>query len=68
MTKQEYLAHLQAVYRVANLSDSDSPDKVDWLDADAAAHQCRPIDKMLHELRARGIISDDERQAFYDTL
>lgn len=68
MSKQEYLAHLQAVYRIANLSDSDSPKRADWLDADAAGHQCRPIDKMIQALEDKGLISQDERRAFYDNL
>jgi len=68
MTKIKYLSMLQQIYYTANMSDSDNPDKADWLDADACAHQCRSIDQMLLNLVDGGSITAEEFQTFYDTL
>ena len=73
LTKTEYLAALQAIYRTANAADSDmygmfrsAPPK--WLDAGAPAHQCRHLDKMLQELVARGHLTQAELDHFHDTM
>ena len=66
--KRDYLATLQSLYRVANLSDSDSPNKAGWLDAHASNHQCARIDEMLRSLADAGSITEQEKQSFYDTM
>lgn len=63
-----YLQALQAVYRVANLSDSDHPKRPAWLDVNASSHQCIPIDQMLNKLLAKGSITSAQHRAFYDSL
>jgi len=68
MTKLKYLATLQAIYRLANLSDSDSLQKAKWLDANASHHQCFRIDQMLQSLVQSGSITEQDKQTFYDTM
>lgn len=63
MTKDEYLAHLAAVYRVANMSGSDNPAKEKWLDPSLAHHQCGSIEKMLGSLVEHGCITSADRRS-----
>ena len=68
MTKVEYMECIRKLYTVANLSDSDSPERVDWLDASACRHQCQQLDKMLTNLVKHGCLTEEEHRTFIDTL
>lgn len=68
MTKQEFLDHVQALYRVANLSDSDSPQRESWTHPSMAQETCGALSKLLHYLNDIGVLSSVEHQEFFDTL
>lgn len=69
MTKEKFLEHLAALYRVANLADCDAREmRADWTRPEMAATICRPLDKILNELENCGALSHEERQSFYDSL
>lgn len=68
MTKDKFLANLAAIYRVANMSDSDNPQRPEWVHHEMAATVCQPLDKIMQALEACGVIDADERQSFYDDL
>lgn len=69
MTKQEFLAHVRALYVVGNLSDSDSDSREAWTTpAMAGAACCRALDRMLREMTDCGAITSDEHQSFYDNM
>lgn len=68
MTKTEYLESLQKIYRIANFSDSDHPDRADWLDSRACFHQCSLIDQMLRNLVDSGTLTREEANDFISTL
>lgn len=73
MTKQEFLAHVAALYRVGNLSDSDSKEREDWTRPAMAAQACcgaldDMLREMLREMRAAGVLTADEHQRFYDDM
>jgi len=38
MTKAQFLEVLQEIYRIANLADSDSPEREAWMHTDMAGH------------------------------
>jgi hypothetical protein len=44
MTRNEYIGHLRAVYNVANMADSDNPDRPTWLLGDEMHAHCGPLD------------------------
>jgi len=59
MTKQEYIDHIVALYRVANASDApDSADHVDWLPVDACTTHCQPLDAIVHAMGLSNIFGD----------
>lgn len=69
MTKQEFVAHFTAMYRVGNMADSDSPQREGWTHHTMAAESCcQPLDAMMHSLVLNGVFTDAERQEIYDTL
>ncbi len=68
MTLKEYLAALTALYRVANMADSDNPERPEWLRPEMAATICQPLDKIIQALEKAGAISAEEFQSFYDNL
>lgn len=68
MTKQEFIAHFVAMYRAGNRADSDDQ-ALDWTrPAMAGEACCRPLDLMMQQMVVHGVLTDDERQAIYDTL
>lgn len=69
MTKAQFLAHVAAIYRLGNLSDSDSPDRADWTRPEMAAGACcGALDDMLRAMVECGALTADEKQELYDTL
>jgi hypothetical protein len=69
MTKTQFLKNVQSLYRVANLADSDSPDRADWTKPDMAGNLCcKHLDKMLHDMLKAGIITNEDFSKFHDTL
>lgn len=68
MTKQQFINHLTACYRIANMSDSDNPQRPTWTNPKMAADVCSPLDTIFHNLRDMGILTSDEHQEIYDTL
>ena len=69
MTKQEFMNHFTAMYRVGNLSDSDNEDREDWTHPYMAGNACcRALDRMADELVNCSVWSEEERQTVYDTL
>ena len=67
MTKNEAIAALKALYRVANASDSDHG-VADWTKPQMSGAFCRALDTAFRELKDAGVIDSDEHQAIYDTL
>lgn len=69
MSKAQFLAMFQAMYRVGNRADSDNPDREPWTQVDMAGKACcRPLDIMARELVKCGVLTEEERQTLYDTL
>lgn len=69
MTKAEFMKNVAKLYRVGNMSDSDNPERPDWVRPEMAGKACcATLDTMMHELVACGALTSDEMQAFYDTL
>lgn len=69
MTKPEFLAHVAALYRVGNYSDSDSPQREVWtVPAMAGLACCQHLDAMLWTMKREGVLTQDEIQEFHDTL
>ena len=67
MTKEQYLAHLTAIYRAANLADSDHPEP--WMKPQMAGRAgCATIDKLLHSMVDVGVLTNEEHQSFLDNL
>ena len=50
MTRTEYIAHLRALYLAANLSDSDNPNKCNWMVGDECATHCQSYDRIAGEM------------------
>jgi len=70
MTKRAYLLHIAALYRVANRSDDpNKPADEAWTrPAMAALAGYVILDNLLANMADAGVISEEERQAFYDDL
>lgn len=69
MTKAQFLQHIAALYRVGNLSDSDSDQREDWtVPAMAAGACCGALDDMLREMVKAGALTGEEVQEFYDGM
>ena len=69
MTKQQFLTSVAALYRVGNLSDSDSEEREDWTaPAMAGAACCAALDSMLREMTQSGVLTPYECQSFYDNM
>ena len=50
MTKQEYVRKLAELYYIANLSDSDSPQRPDWLRGDECSIHCQALDSIVRDM------------------
>ncbi len=69
MTKQAFLNHVIALYRVANMADSDNADRASWTKVSMAGETCcQHLDAMLRAMLADGILTGEEHQALYDTI
>ena len=69
MIKAAYMQHITALYRAANMSDSDNPERAAWMKpAMAGEAGCAALDKMLRAMLENGVLTSDEHQAFYDNL
>lgn len=71
MTKAQMLQALRAVYRAGNRADTNRNERNDdeqWLHPDMVSGVCGNIDDILISLVACDVMSNDERQAFYDNL
>lgn len=69
MTKQQFLDHVAAIYRVGNFADSDSPQREAWTHPDMAGVACcAALDKMMHQMVRVGVLSAEDLQAFHDSL
>ncbi len=69
MTKAEAIHSLKALYRVANMADSDiDPRREDWTHPMMAGDFCRALDHAFRALRDCDVITPDELQGIYDTL
>lgn len=67
MTKQEYMAHIIALYRAANMADSGKAPA--WMKPVMAGQAgCAALDTMLHEMVKAGVLTAEELQAFHDNL
>lgn len=65
------LQAFRAVYRAANRADvnrSERNDDEQWMHPDMVSDVCGKIDDILISLTACGVMSNDERQRFYDNL
>jgi hypothetical protein len=68
-SKKDFMAHVRAIYRAANLADSDSPDRATWMHPKMAGEAgCAALDTMLHEMVKCGVLTHEELQHFHDTL
>lgn len=69
MTKAQFLAHVAALYRVGNLSDSDSPEREVWTKPAMSGNACcATLDTMLRTMVTEGILTVEECQNFYDDM
>lgn len=69
MTKAQFLQSVAALYRVGNLSDSDSQEREDWAKpAMAGTACCAILDVMLRNMTREGVLTAEECQAFYDSM
>lgn len=69
MTKDKFLAKLADLYRVGNAADSDSEARESWTHHTMAGESfCRKIDEAMREMVKSGVLTEDEAQAWYDTL
>jgi hypothetical protein len=67
MTKQQFLNHFKAMYRVGNRSDADEHEA--WTKPEMAGSACcRLLDQMSRELVKCGVLTSEEVQVVYDTL
>lgn len=69
MTKAQFIEMFKAMYRVGNMSDSDSESREDWTDeAMSGPACCQLLDKMSGELVKCGVLTEEERQEIYNDL
>lgn len=70
MTKEQFLAHIKALYRLGNRSDSDEhPSDESWtVPAMAGSLLCAKLDVLLHDLLHADVLTADEHQKLYDEL
>ena len=67
MSKQEFLAGLAALYRVANRADRETCEN--WTRPEMAGTAgCAGFDSVLRGMVKCGAISEVEKTAFYDSL
>lgn len=68
MTKDQFLNTVRKLYVVGNLADSDQNPNTDWTKPTMSRDVCTNLDKILRELASTGVLTQDERQAFYDDM
>lgn len=66
MTKQKFMECLTEMYRVAN--SADSAEAMPWTQPDMARKVCRSFDRVVCDLLVIGILSEEERDLFYDGI
>jgi hypothetical protein len=67
MTKQQFIEHFKAMYRVGNRSDAAEHE--DWTQPQMAGDACcRLLDKMGNELVKCGALTQDELDKIYSDL
>tara|TARA_R110002020_G_scaffold39043_1_gene116733 strand:+ start:776 stop:1180 length:405 start_codon:yes stop_codon:yes gene_type:complete len=68
-SKKDFIAKVAALYRIANMSDSDNPERPRWVKpAMAGEAGCAALDTMLRAMLACGALTADEHQEFYDNV
>ena len=50
MTRTEYFTKLAELYKIANMSDSDNPQRPDWLKGNECEAHCQAFDKIAHDM------------------
>ncbi len=69
LPKQAFMTHVRALYRCANLSDSDHPDRAPWTRPEMAGTACCVhLDRMLNDMVACGAITLEDINWLHDTL
>lgn len=69
MPKDVFMVHVRALYRCANLSDSDHPDRADWTKPEMAGTACCVhLDQMLWDMEACGAITSEDIEKLHATL
>lgn len=73
LTKDDFLGHVAALYRLGNMSDCSNADaerlgKPDWVSPTMAHTVCSRLDRMLAKLVDEGVFTAEEHQNFYDHL
>lgn len=69
MSKLEFIDAAKALYRVANMADSDSdPQREAWTHPSMAHSVCQPLDAMFQGMVNSGVLTENELQGIYDTL
>lgn len=69
MTKQQFINHFKAMYRVSNRSDTPPGEHEEWTHPAMAGRACcQLLDQMSHQLVLCKVLTEDERQEIYDTL
>ena len=67
MKKEEFLAHLRALYRAAN--SADQPDAPDWMKGEMVSEAgCRQLDRMLHHMILCGALTQNEYDEFVNSI
>lgn len=69
MPKAVFMTHVRALYRAANLADSDHPDRADWMKPEMAGKACCVhLDQMLWDMQELGVITSDDIDELHATL
>lgn len=70
MTKQQFLTHIQALYVLGNVSDSDDDERTETWTVPAMSGDalCGKLDAILHGLVDHKVFTQDEIQMFYDNM
>jgi hypothetical protein len=67
MSKAAFLKNVAAIYRMGNITDHETNPNT-WTNAEMAHDVCSPLDQMMRRLVDGGVLTNEEHQAFYDTL
>jgi hypothetical protein len=68
ISKEDFLAKLADLYRIGNVADHETNPNAWAVPSMAGDACCNPIDRMLDNMRKRGVLTAEEQQAFYDNL